>query len=354
MSIETVLRFVGGVLAGIGAWHLSLSLLPPQLYAEPASVFFALFAIVAASFGIAFLVTPYLTTRPFYWILDSVVHASPADLLAGSIGLASGLALGALLAIPLANLPWVFGWVLPIAISLVLGYVGSTTLMTNRSEMFAALGLPSDWQRGKPQVSAENQRVVVDTSAIIDGRVADIVKAGFLSRSLVVPQSVLGELQRIADSPDPLRRARGRRGLDILTRLQKDPSVTLDVIDTDIDGSVEVDAQLVILARSMSCPILTNDYNLNRVAVLQGVRVLNVNELANAVRPVVLPGEEMTIKLIQEGTEFGQGVGYLEDGTMVVVEGGRHLLNSTTDVVVSRVLQTVAGRMIFAQPKNAH
>ncbi|MBV9280858.1 MAG: TRAM domain-containing protein, partial [Chloroflexi bacterium] len=163
---------------------------------------------------------------------------------------------------------------------------------------------------------------------------------------------VLNELQHIADSPDPLRRNRGRRGLDMLNRLQKDPATTVEIADVDARDIPDVDGKLVKLARQTGSRVVTNDFNLNRVAELQGVRVLNINQLANALKPVVLPGEEMAVLIIQEGKEFNQGVGYLDDGTMIVVENGRRFLNDEIEVIVTRVLQTVAGRMIFAQPKH--
>src|SRR5437016_3104423 len=195
-------------------------------------------------------------------------------------------------------------------------------------------------------------QILLDTSAIIDGRIADISQTGFISGTLVVPRFVLNELQHIADSADTMRRNRGRRGLEMLNRLQKDATVPIEITDADVEGIVEVDSKLVKLAQTLHCPIITNDFNLNRVAELQGVKVLNINELANAVKPVLLPGEDIVIKIIQDGKELGQGVGYLDDGTMIVVEGGRQYMGSTVEVSVTRVLQTVAGRMIFAHPKQ--
>jgi uncharacterized protein YacL len=193
--------------------------------------------------------------------------------------------------------------------------------------------------------------IVVDTSAIIDGRIAEIVESGFIYGTLVVPKFVLDELQHIADSSDTLRRNRGRRGLEILAKMQKDSPTPIEIVDEPLAEIPEVDAKLVALARERSKAILTNDYNLNRVAELQGVRVLNINSLANAVKPAVLPGEELRVRVIQEGKEAGQGVGFLDDGTMVVVEGGVRYIDKDLDVLVTRVLQTVAGRMIFAQPR---
>ena len=199
-------------------------------------------------------------------------------------------------------------------------------------------------RRGDPHI-------VVDTSAIIDGRIADIVESGFLYGTLIVPRFVLEELQKIADSPDTLRRNRGRRGLEILARMQKGSSTPVVIIDDAVPEVADVDAKLVELARRYSRAVLTNDFNLNRVAELQGVRVMNINSLANAVKPAVLPGEELRVRVIQEGKEAGQGVGFLDDGTMIVVEGGARHIDKDLDVSVTRVLQTVAGRMIFAQPR---
>jgi uncharacterized protein YacL len=198
--------------------------------------------------------------------------------------------------------------------------------------------------RGEP-------RIVVDTSAIIDGRIAEIVESGFIYGTLVIPRFVLDELQHIADSSDALRRNRGRRGLEILNRMQKEPATPVEIVEDDVPDVTEVDAKLVALARARSRVILTNDFNLNRVAELQGVRVMNINSLANAVKPAVLPGEEIRVRVIQEGKEAGQGVGFLDDGTMIVVEGGARHIDRDLDVAVTRVLQTVAGRMIFAQPR---
>ena len=184
---------------------------------------------------------------------------------------------------------------------------------------------------------------------IIDGRIADIARTGFLAGTLLIPRFVLNELQYIADSADSLRRQRGRRGMEVLSVLQKDSTVPVRISDIDVEGVRDVDDKLVILARQLRSPILTNDFNLNRVAELQGVAVLNVNELANAVKSVLLPGETLDVAIIQEGKEVGQGVGYLDDGTMVVIEDGRDYLNNKVPVVVTKVLQTAAGRMIFAR-----
>jgi len=205
----------------------------------------------------------------------------------------------------------------------------------------------------RPAESTENTQpqrtILLDTSVIIDGRIADIAHTGFLSGSLLIPRFVLNELQYIADSADSLRRQRGRRGMEVLSQLQKETTIPVRISDIDVEGIREVDDKLVVLARQLRCPILTNDYNLNRVAELQGVVVLNVNELANAVKTVFLPGEELQVLVIQEGKESGQGVGYLDDGTMVVIEDGRSHLDRSVSVTVTKVLQTAAGRMVFGR-----
>ncbi len=191
---------------------------------------------------------------------------------------------------------------------------------------------------------------ILDTSVIIDGRIADVAKSGFVEGTLIVPEFVLEELRHIADSSETLKRNRGRRGLDILKQMQKEPHVNIQILTQDFDDIQEVDSKLVKLAQIMDARIVTNDFNLNKVAELHGVRVLNINELANAVKPIVLPGEEMNVKVIKEGKEDGQGVAYLDDGTMIVVDDGINFMNQRVSVLVTSILQTAAGRMIFAKP----
>jgi uncharacterized protein YacL len=212
-----------------------------------------------------------------------------------------------------------------------------------------AAGLVRSERPAAGPVQGGETQVVVDTSAIIDGRIADIVDSGFLYHKLVIPHFVLEELQRIADSSDAQRRGRGRRGLEILARLQKDGPTTVEIVTDDPVEAGDVDSKLVAMARARGAAILTNDFNLNRVADLQSIRVLNINSLANALKPALLPGDTLRIKVLTEGKEQGQGVGYLDDGTMVVIEGGARFVDSELDVLVTRVLQTVMGRMVFAQ-----
>jgi uncharacterized protein YacL len=233
----------------------------------------------------------------------------------------------------------------------VFSYLGVSIMVMRRQDIFNVIGSRRLVGRNGGGGIDGNQ-VLLDTSVIIDGRIADVSRTGFIQGTMLVPRFVLNELQHIADSSNALRRNRGRRGLEMLNKLQKDSTVPILVTDMDIDGVREVDDKLVLLAKQIHCAIVTNDYNLNRVAELQGVTVLNINELANAVRAIYLPGESMEVKIIQEGKELGQGVGYLDDGTMVVIEEGRRHIGRMISAVVTKVLQTAAGRMIFARPKD--
>jgi uncharacterized protein YacL len=349
--VELVLRLLGGILLGAVAWEAGrnqlvasiplLSSWPYLSYLVP-----ALLAVVA--FALGYRLTHYLTTRPFFWLLHKVTQMPMDEILAAAGGLFVGLVLGLPLVWPLSLLPFVGGF-LPIVAILVMGSLGIRTFTAHKREVFQLLRFPRD--DGARQAASNQPKVLVDTSAIIDGRIADIAATGFIPGPLVVPRFVLHELQSIADSADPLRRARGRRGLDILNQLQKQPRVPLEILESDLEDGQGVDRYLVRLAGVMKAAIATTDYNLNQVASIEGISVLNVNELANAIKSIVLPGEEMALRIIQEGKEQGQGVGYLADGTMVVVENGRRHLHADVEVVVMRVRQTPQGRMVFAQPK---
>ena len=273
---------------------------------------------------------------------------SEAHLKATLIGLFLGLAAAALLSFPLSPLPSPWRMILPGALSLTLAYVGAVSLQMAPSSSLSG----NRWRASQDKEESYRDRgVLLDTSVIIDGRIADISRTGFIRGTMLIPRFVLKELQHIADSSDILRRNRGRRGLDMLHRLQKESVVPIRTTDMDTDESEEVDGKLVVLARELRCPIITNDYNLNRVAELQGVIVLNINELANAVKTFFLPGESLQVHIMQEGKEMGQGVGYLDDGTMVVVEDGRRYIDQTKEVIVTKALQTAAGRMVFARVK---
>jgi uncharacterized protein YacL len=288
------------------------------------------------------------------WVLHHLGGMPLRDVIAGAVFLILGLVIAFLFSIPLRGVPIIGSYIIPLAAVLVFGYLGLQIGMQRREDFFATfprfaerLGGGSRERRPKPGSVPK----LLDTSVIIDGRIADITQSGFLEGPLLVPRSVLAELQRIADASDQIRRNRGRRGLDILNKMQKDLHAVQIYDEGDEMASGQVDAQLVRLARTLSAWIVTNDYNLNKIAELQGVRVLNVNELANAIKPVMIPGEELSVHVIKDGKEAGQGVGYLDDGTMIVVEGGKKHIGETLDTIVTSVLQTVAGRMIFARPK---
>ena len=279
----------------------------------------------------------------------------PRDKVAVAIGVLLGLLFTSFLAF-LFFKAMPSGGALPILLTLFAAVV--VTYLCISATMSMSNELWSLFPTGRPDAArggaAPRSIKILDTNVIIDGRIADICHSGFLEGTLYVPGFVLDELQHIADSADSLKRARGRRGLDILNDLQKDTGLIVRDFD-DVDGigpGVPVDQKLVVLGKHLSAALVTNDYNLNKVAELQGVRVLNINELANAVKPVVLPGEEMTVQIIKEGKEAGQGVGYLEDGTMIVVEGGKRHIGEHLSVIVSSVLQTVAGKMIFTQIRD--
>jgi uncharacterized protein YacL len=269
-------------------------------------------------------------------------------LLTTLVGLVTGLVVGALLAIPLSSLPGVLGQVTPITAAALSGLVFSVLFAARGAHL---VGFLYQALTGRGSLSPEGREIVVDTSAIIDGRIGEIAKSGFLFGTLLVPRIVLEELQNIADSTDPIRRGKGRRGLEVLTSLEKNKDVIVEVIE--VAGRVKtVDAKLVQIAKQRGACIMTTDYNLNRVAEIERVAVLNVNELANALRPNVLPGEELSVKVISKGKERGQGVGYLPDGTMIVVENGDKLVGQEIQAEVSRALQTVAGKMIFVTAKT--
>lgn len=282
--------------------------------------------------------------------VDRVSGVPMPDLLAALAGLTLGLALSSFLYPFVTDIPYV-GAVLAAGTAVTFGYAGIRIALHKRDEI-------GDLFRARRVVeipAAEGPRFeehkILDTSVIIDGRIADICKTGFIEGTLVIPEFVLEELQHIADSSDLLKRNRGRRGLDILNKIQKELDVKVLIYEDAGEEPGEVDSKLVKLAKAMQGKVVTNDFNLNKVCELQGVSVLNINDLANAVKPVVLPGEEIVVQVIKDGKEHGQGVAYLDDGTMIVVEGGRDFIGTTMEVLVTSVLQTSAGRMIFAKPK---
>jgi uncharacterized protein YacL len=347
------IRVLGAALGGLIG--LVLAGADGGLFRDATYAGFLLAAWVIAWVIVGFAILPYLTIVPATWLISRVESLSTAEFITAVVGLLLGLLMGLLLGLPLSQLPQPFGSLLPLGVSLLLGLGMLGLTVAKRKDLVGAaetVGIIRHPDVATTAIPGSGEpRIVVDTSAIIDGRIAEIVESGFIYGTLVIPRFVLDELQHIADSSDTLRRNRGRRGLEILSRMQKEPGTPVEIVEDSVPSETEVDAKLVALARTRSRVILTNDFNLNRVAELQGVRVMNINSLANAVKPAVLPGEELRVRVIQEGKEAGQGVGFLDDGTMIVVEGGARHIDKDLDVAVTRVLQTVAGRMIFAQPR---
>jgi uncharacterized protein YacL len=350
VHMTRIIQLMGALLGTLIGFALGLALLERSgTLIEPANRPAFLTAFVVATLLFGYLAIPYITIYPARRAVEKLSEAGAGEFALGVAAIVIGLLMGVLLGVPLAQVDGVIGdWGPPIAaIFLATMMLGAT--MYKRDVLLPAFGGLLPGSRGR---RGATNRVVIDTSAVIDGRIVDIAKTGFILGTLVAPRFVLDELQRIADSPDALRRNRGRRGLEMLSALQKDPISPVEINEATYPEVAEVDAKLMAYARDTGAAILTNDYNLNRVADLQGIRVLNVNELANAVKAVVHPGEEMRVRIIQEGKEAGQGVGYLDDGTMIVVEGGIRFLQEEIPISVTRVLQTVAGRMIFAQPRD--
>ncbi|WP_018087019.1 PIN/TRAM domain-containing protein [Desulfurispora thermophila] len=316
-------------------------------------------AVLGALLGllVGFLLAPWLMrgAGALTAIIEQYLQKTPTqDLIMGSVGLILGLIIANLLGSILSYLGFI-GRVIWILTTIMLGYTGMVLFVKKREDIIGFFVNLARLNKDKPVREAKASNIkILDTSVIIDGRIADLCASGFIEGVLLVPAFVLEELRHIADSADVLKRNRGRRGLDVLNTIRKGSQVKVQIYENVrwLDENAEVDTKLVQLAKKLSAKIMTNDYNLNKVAELQGVTVLNINELANAVKPVVLPGEEMTVQLVKEGKEPGQGVGYLDDGTMIVVENGKKYVGQTISVLVTSVLQTAAGRMIFARPRQ--
>ncbi len=347
MSVEFIFRILGMIAFAMGGIYGGAKL--GDLAGADRVSYAVVFGLLGALFGL--VMTPYFTTRPLGWIRRLLVKVSPQTLFAGLSGLGVGLLIAVLLSFPLSRMPSPFGEWLPFVAAVIFAYLGVAVFVMRQNDLFAVMRWALRPGRDGENGGNGSRTILLDTSVIIDGRVADIARTGFLPGALVIPRFVLQELQHIADSPDPLRRQRGRRGMDILNDLIQDPNIPVRITDMDVRDVREVDDKLLILARQLKAAILTNDYNLNRIAELQGVQVLNINELANAVKAVYLPGESLTVEVIQPGKEPDQGVAYLDDGTMIVVEQGEPYIGQKIEVVVTKALQTAAGRMLFARPK---
>lgn len=369
MSGELISRIIGLILLAVVGIIEGFAL-PEQLQSSGLSellsihlsesthyILIVIFGVIGGALG--FWLTPHLVLNPLKLLINRLIQIPTQKLVAGLLGLLCGLILASLLTFPFSRLPLPLSQILPTIFAILFSYLGALVFMTRSQDILAFLRNPfatrtNTTSDDSARSQAESRPILMDTSVIIDGRIADVAQTGFITGTLVIPRFVLNELQYIADSPDSLRRQRGRRGMEIISMLQKNTKVPVRISDIDVEGIRDVDEKLVVLARQLRCPILTNDYNLNRIAELQGVTILNINELANAVKAILLPGELLSIKVIQEGKEANQGVGYLEDGTMVVVEEGKHLISrkQETTVVVTKVLQTAAGRMIFARQQE--
>jgi uncharacterized protein YacL len=295
---------------------------------------------------VGLIMTPYLTIRPITFVRRTLTSMSVDILLVAVLGLTIGLVLALITAYPISLLGAPLGNIIPALTALLFGYLGMSIFAYRSREVIETL-----FTKNRRSFNAgAGRELLLDTSVLIDGRIVEVAQTGFLGGTLVVPRFVLSELHQVADSSDPLRRNRGRRGLAKLNELQRDPTIEVDIIDDDVPGISQVDDKLVALAIERDANVVTNDFNLNQVAEAQGVVVLNINQLANAVRSAYIPGEEFSIHIIQEGREEDQGVGYLEDGTMVVVEKGSRYMDRTINVEVTKLINRPAGRMIFAQP----
>lgn len=324
-------------------------------HSSPNEIFF--FVIGTLLGGIIFFIFSPLIIN-LVWKLTEFIESSIQkmpmnDIFLAVFGLITGLVIANLFAGSLNSIPYNIGTIIVLILNIVLGSIGANIAIKRKEELysifsfFKKIGGKQKTLKGEHRV----QPKVLDTSVIIDGRIFDICQTGFVEGPLVIPGFVLEELRHIADSSDSLKRNRGRRGLDVLNRIQKELNIPVEIVEKNFEGTLEVDTKLLKLAQLLAGKVVTNDYNLNKVAEFQGVDVLNINELANAVKPVVLPGEEMLIQVIKDGKETGQGIAYLDDGTMIVVDGGRKYIGETIEVIVTSVLQTAAGRMIFAKPK---
>jgi len=363
--MELALRLVGMVILTLMGARFGQS-----ISTAPATndTFTLVFGLVGSLVGL--ILTPYFTTRPAR-IARNTIRDVPVEMLfAAIIGLILGVFIAALLAVPLSLLPPPMNQWVPTIAAIIAAYV-CITIFTYRSDDLFSLGrvmfrrsdtpivtpsrlvtAPISDTQAESDSSVVQRRILMDSSAIIDGRILDISQTGFLSGELIVPNFILREIQHIADESNPQRRARGRRGLEILEQMQQESKVPVSVLDIDVENVREADHKLVALAKKMNALLLTTDSNLRSTANLQGVEVLNINDLALAVKTMFLPKEVISIQIVAEGREPGQGVGYLADGTMVVVANGKRFLDRYVDVVITKSLQTANGKMYFANPED--
>ena len=365
--ISKIIRILIGLLgAALGtAIYIALVGILPGVFSGINDYKYIITIGVALVFGIIFYaIAPLMLSKVKEGVklLDKEISKYPqSDILLATIGLIVGLVIAYLIVSGIGtfiNLPIITA-IVGILVYLFMGYIGIRIALKSRDDLFninklSRLTTALNKEKSSKKGVLENKipPKVLDTSVIIDGRIADICKTGFIEGKLVIPRFVLNELQHIADSSDDLKRVRGRRGLDILNSIQKEMDMEVEISDVDFEDIPEVDSKLLKLAETINGKVVTNDFNLNKVAQFQGVEVLNINELANAVKPVAIPGEHMLAQVVKECKEQNQGIAYLDDGTMIVVDGGRKYIGETINVLVTSVLQTPAGRMIFGKPKN--
>lgn len=345
--LKKIMRFISTVLGGIIGYQVAGAF--NYDFAD-----YTYYGVIIGGAIVGLVVIPFIIEKLLQLIskVESSLQNVPfSDIIAGTLGAIAGLIFGILLsyAFPISNMVD-FGSSVQVIINLILAYLGLTITLKKKEDLFNLFSkIPGSNKVKRKENSATPK--ILDTSVIIDGRISDICKTNFVEGTLIIPEFVLEELRHIADSPDLLKRNRGRRGLDILNDMQKQLDLDVEIVDDNPEEIEEVDSKLVKLAKMMGGMIITNDFNLNKVAELHGVPVLNINELSNALKPIVLPGEEMEVKVIKEGKEYGQGVAYLDDGTMIVVDNGKNHIGEKIAVMVTSILQTAAGRMIFAKPK---
>jgi uncharacterized protein YacL len=353
--VVLVVRLIFMIFGGIAGYELGELFRTTYLESlDPAYYIIGFIVSIIVCVGLGYVIGG-AAGRYFAKLLNRFEHSIQdipgTDLLMGAIGVIAGFLLAFLPSVVLFRFE--YGWVLALILYAICGVLGYVVAVQKKEDLLGFFR-PSMAQDVSPEKGSEVSLPsrILDTSVIIDGRISDICHTGFLEGEIILPRFVLNELQGIADSEDPLKRNRGRRGLDVLNALKRQDRVEIRIEEQDFPEMGAVDSKLVALAKALNIPIMTNDYNLNKIAELQGVRVLNINELANALKPVVLPGETMVISLIREGKESGQGVGYLDDGTMVIVEGGKKYIGREVETTVTSVLQTPAGRMIFTSLKE--
>jgi len=348
MTPDFISRMVGLVIFGLLGARLGAQPIFANNINLPPDSSAILLSLVGVLFGL--IATPWFTVRPVRSLRKNIKEMPVEQLLMSLIGLLVGLLVALLATLPLSLLPSPFNWLAPLALMVVGGYLGLSIFGIRGREIQDAL---TRFGRAPgPSIGSSNRKLLVDTSSLIDGRLVDVAETGFLGGTLIIPRFVLSELHRVADSPDALRRNRGRRGLNLLNKLQRNELVPVRIVEEDFDELPEVDDKLIALAQQISAALITNDYNLGEVAEANGVPVLNINRLSNAVRSIYIPGETFAIRVIQEGREENQGVGYLDDGTMVLIENGKEYIDRSIQVTVTKLINRDTGRIIFATPVN--